>query len=136
MEEYVLGFEIVVDDFFWQLMQITNGTDDLSDNEFCLLLRYFLVLLQIKGQIRSFTKLQHSAEGVWIDLNCIIQTDYVWMAQHLMHVVLSLSMLYVVIPRLQVPLCTKLMNLHRHLPQLFRVISLIHLTEPTLSQQT
>lgn len=38
MEKYVLGFQIVMNDLFWQLMQVFNSIYHLFNNHFSLLL--------------------------------------------------------------------------------------------------
>jgi hypothetical protein len=57
MEEYVLGFQVVMDHLVRQLMQISNRTDDLSDDQFGFSLRDSFVLLQVERQVRSLTVL-------------------------------------------------------------------------------
>ena len=57
VEENVLRFEVVVDDLIRELVQISNGAGDLSDDQLSLSFRNLFVLLQIITQIWSFAVL-------------------------------------------------------------------------------
>ena len=62
MEENVLRFEVVVDDLVWQLVEVLDCVDDLSDDQFCLFLWNFAMFFEIEAQIWPFTVLKDSAE--------------------------------------------------------------------------
>jgi hypothetical protein len=69
VEEDVLRFQIVVNDFVGQIMEISDCVNNLPDDKFGFLFRQFLVFAQVVGQIGSFAKLQNSAErgGIYFD---------------------------------------------------------------------
>lgn len=62
VKQDVLRFEVVVDDFVRQLVKVADSADDLSEYQFGLFLRDFLVFFQVERKIGSFAKLQYCTE--------------------------------------------------------------------------
>ena len=131
MEEYVLWFQVVVDDFIGQIVQVANCTNYLSDDEFGLLFGYLFVLLEVEREVGSLAVLQHSAERVRVNFYSVIKPDDVGMTQHFMHGVLSDRMLNVVVLGLRIPLGIKLVDFDCHLAQLLSVVAFVDLAEAT-----
>ena len=131
MEEYVLWFQVVVDDFIGQIVQVANCTNYLSDDEFGLLFGYLFVLLEVEREVGPLAVLQHSAERVRVNFYSVVKPDDVGMTQHFMHGVLSDRMLHVVILGLRIPLGIKLVDFDCHLAQLLSVVAFVDLAEAT-----
>ena len=55
-------FEVVVDDGRFDLIEVSQGADNLHDDGASLLLWHQLVLFKIEVQVVSFTELQHCTE--------------------------------------------------------------------------
>jgi len=72
MEENVLRFQVIMNDLVGKFMEIANSTGDLPDDEFCLSLWYFFMLLEVVAEIWTLAILQHCAEGIRIDFDSII----------------------------------------------------------------
>ena len=86
-----------MDDFIVQLVQVFYGEDDLPDYHFGLLLRQFLVLFKIMGEVKPVTVLQNSAEGSRVDLDGVEKSHNIGVDQYFMHFVLPDGMFYVVL---------------------------------------
>lgn len=56
-------FQVVVDDGWFDLVEVSEGVDYLHDNGASLFLRHQLVLLQIEVEIIPLTELKNSAES-------------------------------------------------------------------------
>ena len=79
MEENVLRFEVVVDDLVWQLVEVLDCVDDLSDDQFCLFLWDFAMFFEIKAKIWPLTVLKNGAERGRVHFNSIVQLNDIGM---------------------------------------------------------
>lgn len=136
VEEDVLGFEVVVDDLVRQLVEVADGTHHLPNDQLRLPLRDPLVLFEIEGQIGTLAELQDCAEGVGVDLDSVVQSHDIGVAEHLVNCVLPHRVLDVGLLGLTVPLRVELVHFHSHLLQLLHIVGLIHLAETSPPQQT
>lgn len=86
-EEDVPGLEVVVNDRWFDLVQVLERRDDLHHDRARLSLGNGLVLLQVEVEVVSVAVLQHRAEGVRIDLEHVVEFHHSRMVQRFMDVV-------------------------------------------------
>lgn len=71
VKEDVLGFEVEMNHFRLLGVKVGKTTQNLEDDEPCLLLRKLAMPSHVFRQIRSLTKLQYCAERVIVYLYCV-----------------------------------------------------------------
>jgi hypothetical protein len=84
--------EIIVDDWWLDLVEVFEGRHNLHDNGPSLPLRNCLVLFQVEVEVMPITVLQHGAEGVSVNFKNIIQLDHSRMVQSFVDVIFSQCM--------------------------------------------
>lgn len=136
MKHNVLRFQVVMNDFLWQLMQIFDCIDNLFNHHFGFFLRQSFMFLQVIGQIRAFTVLKNCAESILINFYCSVQPHNVWMVQHFVNLFFPYCMLDEILFNFGVPLRTKFMKFNCHFNEIFSIKSFVHFTESTFSQQS
>ena len=79
VKENVLRFEVVVDDLVWQLVQVLDCVDDLSDDQLCLFLWDFAMFFEIEAKIRPLAVLKDGAERGRVHFDSIMQLNDIGM---------------------------------------------------------
>lgn len=136
MEHDILGFEVVVDDFVRERVQIPNCVNHLFNDHFRLFLWYFLMFFQIVGQVWALTVLKDRTKWIIINFYCIIKLDNIGMKQGLMNRIFPQSMLDIVFLGTAVPIGMELMYFTGNLSHLLNIEGFIYLTEASFAQQS
>ena len=114
VKQHILWLDVIMDNSLCLILEVLDRGDQLLDNQLGLGLRNRLDLLTEDREITSFAVLQHSAEGVFVNLHGVIQLNDVWMIQLSTSLILPQSMLDVVVLSLFRPSRMQLMDLACH----------------------
>ena len=134
VEQNILGFQVVMDYFLLGIGQILQTTQDLRDDELCLLFLDLLGLFEIVVEVRPTAQLQNGAETIVVDLNCIKMLHHASVVQLLVDLVFPEGMLYVVIFHLVIPTVVEVVDLAGNLAAVLQIEGLVHLREASLAQ--
>jgi hypothetical protein len=116
VEHDILRFQVVVDYFLWQLMQVLDGTNDLFDEQFGLFLRQSVVFLDVERQVGSLAVLQDCTEGLLVQFYGSVEFHDVGMVEEFVHNFLPRSMLYKTLFDDRGPFRGELMKFDSHFP--------------------
>lgn len=134
VEDYVLGFEVVVDDFLFLVVQVLQSAQDLADDQLRFFFLDLLVFFQVIVQVWATAELENGAEAVVVDFNSVKVFHDASMVQLFMDLVLAQSMLDVVVFYLITPAVVEVVDFACHFTELLKVKGLVDLRETSFAE--
>lgn len=134
VEDYVLRFEVVVDDFLFLVVQVLQPTQNLADDQLCFFLLYLLVFLQVVIQVWATAELENGTKAVMVNFNSVEVFHDAAMVQLFMDLIFTQGMLDVVVFHLVTPAVVEVVDFACHLTELLQVEGLVDLREATFAK--
>lgn len=127
VKHYILRFQVVMDYFLVRVVQVLQPTQNLRNNQLCLLLRDLLVLLQIEIKVRPSAQFKNRAEAIVVDLDGVVLLNHSSMVQVLVDFIFSDCMLDIVLLDLLAPAVVEVVDLAGNLSAVLQVKRLVNL---------
>jgi len=127
VEYYVLGLQVVMDNFLLAVIQVLKATQYLRYYELRLFLRYLAVLLQVEVQVGTTAEFEDGSKAIMVYFDGVELFHDTAMVKFLVDLVLSDCMLYVVVLDLLRPVVVEVVNLAGYFTAAFEVVGLVDL---------
>lgn len=135
MKNQVLRLQVIVNDFGLVVVDVLEPCHNLLDQNLGFFFRDLFIFFQVQLKVRPLAVLEHSAEGIIIDLHRIVQLDDIGVLQLGVYFWFANCMLYIVLFDNFWPVRVKLVDFTGCKVKFVEVVSLVHLTESSPPQQ-